>query len=178
MPHPPSLALLRSLRLSLDPPPNHLCCQCASSGSLLHLLSGRWRSKTTSRRAATYRSPTAVTAQKQIPPRFERLYIALQNLKKDALSHVDLGRLQLALRGLESPTPTIRVASEFLARARAYSNGPSAKSKFESVLGLNNFSSVRRLARLLLADPLDPAAQWEKELSLRERNDDRSLLLR
>lgn len=46
------------------------------------------------------------------------------------------------------------------------------------VLGLNNFSFVRQLARLLLADPLEPLSQWEENLASPLWHDNRSLLLR
>jgi hypothetical protein len=94
------------------------------------------------RRASTLSSRTAVNATKTIPARFQPLYVALEELRRAAPAHVSLSRLQLALQGLESETPKIRVA----------------------VLGLDVPDTARKVARLLLADALERENDWEKEL--------------
>lgn len=52
--------------------------------------------------------------------------------------------------------------------------------KTETVLGLynHNQTSVRRLARILLADALSSEGRWEKELETVGRDDQRSIVLR
>lgn len=47
-----------------------------------------------------------------VPPRFRELHAALNRVGDVATDRVDLSRLQLALRGLESEEPLIRVAGE------------------------------------------------------------------
>lgn len=106
--------------------------------------------------ASTLSSNTAVNATKNIPTRYKGLYQALGDVRKKASAQVNISRLHLALQGLESETPTIRVA----------------------VLGLNVQHTARKLVRLLLADALnDGEEQWEKDLL---KNDDTSqgLLIR
>lgn len=65
---------------------------------------------TRSRRASSVASFTAVNATKVIPPKFRALYDALKEVKKKAAAQVSLSRVELALQGLESEEPTIRVA--------------------------------------------------------------------
>lgn len=45
------------------------------------------------------------------------------------------------------------------------------------VLGLNGHNGPRRLARALLADPLTPEQQWERQLTA-DDYDERAILLR
>lgn len=63
-------------------------------------------------------------------------------MRRNAAAHIPLSRLQLALQGLESTAPRIRIA----------------------VLGLNVQDTARKIVRLLLADPLEPQARWEQDL--------------
>ena len=70
---------------------------------------------------------------------------------------MDLSRLQLALRSLESADPVIRVA--FLG------------------LGEKGALAAKKLARVLVADALGDEAEWEEKI-LGETGDARSLLLR
>lgn len=49
-----------------------------------------------------------------VPPRLRELHAALNRVGDVATDRVDLSRLQLALRGLESEEPLVRVAGEFL----------------------------------------------------------------
>jgi hypothetical protein len=60
-----------------------------------------------------FTSSSVITA-KSVPPRFKELHAALEGVKDAALEQVNLSRLQLALRGLESETPLVRVAGELL----------------------------------------------------------------
>lgn len=117
------------------------------------------------RNAAAYRrcasngalaSSTAVNAPSTVPPELRDLHQRLQLLQDKASIYLDLSRLQLALRSLESQDPVIRLA--FLG------------------LGTKGVQSARRLARLLLSDELGEEAEWERDL-LDER-DGRSMLLR
>lgn len=48
-----------------------------------------------------------------VPARFRELYTTLKELEEVAADHISLSRLQLALRGLESEEPVIRVGSKF-----------------------------------------------------------------
>ncbi|PLB45948.1 hypothetical protein P170DRAFT_390298 [Aspergillus steynii IBT 23096] len=101
-------------------------------------------------------TPTVIHSGRQVPPRLRELYEALNQVKNVATEQVNLSRLQLALRGLESEVPLIRVA----------------------VLGLDDASSARRLVRLLLADPLNPRENWEDALDAYEADTSRGLLIR
>lgn len=73
---------------------------------------------------------------------------ALFDLQKQAPNHVNLGRVQLALRNLRQPPghESIRVA--FLGLKDGSNSGETAK----------------KLLRLALADPLTPAEPWETQL--------------
>ncbi|PYH48867.1 uncharacterized protein BP01DRAFT_413271 [Aspergillus saccharolyticus JOP 1030-1] len=93
-------------------------------------------------RPLSHTVPVVHAGGRSIPPRLKELHAALDQLKDVATEQVNLSRLQLALRGLESETPLIRVA----------------------VLGLNDASAARRLVRLLLADPLNGKESWEDML--------------
>lgn len=59
--------------------------------------------------------------------------------------------------------------------AKAHSDGDS---NTKTVLGLDGFKGVKRLARLLLADPLASETPWERRLLEEEDVDGRALLLR
>lgn len=73
----------------------------------------RYFSTTRRRHAATLASRTAINAPLDVPPRLKELHQALDALKSDAASYVNLSRLQLALRGLESEDPVVRVAGGY-----------------------------------------------------------------
>lgn len=94
---------------------------------------------------ASLASSTAINAPTSVPPHLHALYQSLLHLESSASSYIDLSRLQLALRSLESADPLIRIA--FLG------------------LGGNGNQAARRLVRVLLADALsDGVEQWEREL--------------
>jgi len=71
----------------------------------------RYGPRTCTRDASLLASSTAINATKEIPPAFAQLHQALENVKKKGARYVNLSRLELALRGLESDRPTIRIAS-------------------------------------------------------------------
>ncbi|KAL5359478.1 hypothetical protein BJX96DRAFT_58446 [Aspergillus floccosus] len=108
---------------------------------------------TSSRSLAT---SSVVHGSRHVPPRLRELYDALSQVKDVAAEQVNLSRLQLALRGLESETPLIRVA----------------------VLGLNDATAARKLVQLLLADPLTPRETWEDALEAYDADTSRGLLIR
>ncbi|TKX26779.1 hypothetical protein C1H76_0933 [Elsinoe australis] len=93
-----------------------------------------------------------------IPSANEPLHDALSELNNIAPDLVNQSRLQLALRGLESTSPTIRIA----------------------ILGEGSkgLRKARRLARLLIADPLDHERAWERQLKDEKDGDNRAILLR
>jgi hypothetical protein len=132
-----------------------ICPSCEIRTSLRiqrHLQQPSFRNK----RFASTVSVTAVNAERDVPHAFRELHQALDRLKKDALSYVNISRLQLALRGLESTSPVTRIA----------------------VLGLNNQKSARALARLLIADALSDEGAWERQLEEFGADDRRGIVLR
>ncbi|KAJ6110751.1 hypothetical protein N7486_002986 [Penicillium sp. IBT 16267x] len=111
---------------------------------------------------------TTSTAVSTVPPRFKELHDALSGIKDAAIEQVSVSRLQLALRGLESETPLIRIAGEC----------PQVQLLFAIVLGLDNADSARKLVRLLLADPLSPRENWEDTLEAYDSDPSPGLLIR
>ena len=174
MPPTPSISLLRSLRLSLHPSTVRTCRECTQETFLARVERRRVHSSTPTWSQA-YQSVTAVNAAKTIQPRFEQLYWGLEKLKTKAATHVDLSRLQLALKGLESANPTIRIACM---SSTNYSNYECLYQLTHIVLSVDHFDSVCQLACLLLADPLEPEGAWERTLINNRRADSTSLLLR
>ncbi|XP_014558793.1 hypothetical protein COCVIDRAFT_35841 [Bipolaris victoriae FI3] len=106
--------------------------------------------------ASTHVSPTAINLRPNVPPRNQELYDALSALSGAAETHVNISRLQLALRGLAAQDAVTRVA----------------------VLGLNSQLSAQQLARLLLADPLTAEGQWEKDLAKAGVGNENAVLLK
>ncbi|KAF3479678.1 uncharacterized protein GIQ15_06654 [Arthroderma uncinatum] len=116
---------------------------CPSCSQIRHLhVQQAPRRTTTKRSASTFPGSSIVNATKNIPERFQELYKALNEVKDVSGSHVNLSRLQLAQRGIETENPVIRVA----------------------VFGLGSTQAAARLVRLLLADPLGPKEDWEARL--------------
>ncbi|KAL4988731.1 hypothetical protein BDW68DRAFT_85897 [Aspergillus falconensis] len=103
-------------------------------------------------------APTTAHTARHVPPRLRELYESLVQIQSVAPEQVNLSRLQLALRGLETEEPLIRVA----------------------VLGLNDVAAARKLVRLLLADPLKEREDWEDMLDSAAENGEleRGLLIR
>lgn len=157
-----SVSLLASLARRSIP---SICPTCAFSQALQQTKS--WRSDSASvssnqrgprqvRYASTHASRTAINAAKEVPPRFRDLHQSLEVLKKEATNYVNISRLHLALRSLESPSPVVRVA----------------------ILGLRSTRAAKRLARSLLVDVLSDESEWEKQLTEVHDNDQRGILLR
>ncbi|RJE19591.1 hypothetical protein PHISCL_08081 [Aspergillus sclerotialis] len=99
---------------------------------------------------------SVINAGRDVPPRFKELHEALNLVGKNAAGQISVSRLQLALRGLESDEPLVRVA----------------------VLGLNDATAARKLVRLLLADPLTPRGSWEDILDSYDADTSQGLLIR
>lgn len=89
-----------------------------------------------------------------MPEQNRELHSALSSLEQNAISYVNYSQLTLALRGLESKDPITRIAIR--------QSGATGDS--------------RRLARLLLADPLEEEQDWELKL-VENDADARSLLI-
>lgn len=62
--------------------------------------------------ARSFTTSSVITAGRTVPPRFKELYDALSGVQDAAIHEVSISRLQLALRGLESEAPLIRVAGK------------------------------------------------------------------
>lgn len=86
--------------LSIAHPPSHKLLSRRSDCQV------QWSSK----HASTLASSTAINATKEIPTRVQELYDRLTTVKDNAASYVSLSRLQLALRGLETENPVVRIA--------------------------------------------------------------------
>ncbi|KAL3458534.1 hypothetical protein BJX64DRAFT_221201 [Aspergillus heterothallicus] len=112
------------------------------SESSVPRLSTSYRSLSRTNNAHYSTSPSTAHTARHVPPRLRELYESLVRIQAVAPEQVNLSRVQLALRGLESEEPLIRVA----------------------VLGLNDVASARKLVRLLLADPLKGREDWEDML--------------
>ncbi|OJD13774.1 hypothetical protein AJ78_05802 [Emergomyces pasteurianus Ep9510] len=112
------------------------------------------------RSASTFASPSTaahtVNATRNVPKQLQGLYSALNGVHDTAGNHVNSSRLQLALRGLETSRPVIRVA----------------------VLDLDDTATTARLVRVLLADPLSPKQQWEDYLETHRIDTSRGLLIK
>lgn len=114
-------------------------------------------SMTSRRHNGTLASSSAINAPSTVPLEFRDLHQRLNALQDSASGFVDLSRLQLALRSLESADPVVRIA--FLG------------------LGEKGATAAKKLARVLVADALGDEEEWEEKI-LGEAGDARSLLLR
>lgn len=112
---------------------------------------------TVRRHNGTLVSSSAINAPSTVPLEFRDLHQRLNALQDSASGFVDLSRLQLALRSLESADPVVRVA--FLG------------------LGEKGALAAKKLARVLVADALGSEEEWEQKI-LGDVGDARSLLLR
>ncbi|PWY96393.1 hypothetical protein BO94DRAFT_529772 [Aspergillus sclerotioniger CBS 115572] len=153
---PPKLrgSLPKSLSQIQDPASVFYCPSCTL---WRRSISTRRRLPTTTTTTSHRTIATApVVHTRHVPPRLKELHEALNQVKDVATEQVNLSRLQLALRGLETETPLVRVA----------------------VLGLNDARAARRLVRLLLADPLNKRESWEDALDAYGEDTKRGLLIR
>ncbi|KAF2403114.1 hypothetical protein EJ06DRAFT_573477 [Trichodelitschia bisporula] len=93
----------------------------------------------------TYTTPTPTSTighpSTSIPAHLEPLYTALEHLSQAAASYTPLPALGLALRALETATPTTRIA--------LLGFGPGGRE------------AAAQVARLLTADPLSEEGDWE-----------------
>jgi hypothetical protein len=98
---------------------------------------------------------TSINKPLEIAPSNKELHYALERLKTDAANYVGISRLGLALRSLEGKDGIVRIA----------------------VLAMDgHVQRVKRLVRLLLADPLAKQESWENELA--EGGDGDSVLIK
>lgn len=139
-------------------PPAYVCPSCSSSRPSLPTRTPAHRARLANLRnnASTLASRTAINAPLEGPPRLKELRQALDALKTDAATYINLSRLQLALRSLERDDPVVRIA----------------------VLSLGDQRAARRLVRLLLADPLADKGSWEDELEQSGSGNGQAVLLR
>jgi hypothetical protein len=111
----------------------------------------RWHSTT-----PTPQPVININAPSPIPVATRGLYSALLDLERDALNHVPLSRIKLALRSIQTPMEdaVIRIA----------------------ILSLGSIKDAKRLATCLLTDVLASKGEWESLLE--EDGDSRSIILR
>ncbi|KAK4157613.1 hypothetical protein C8A00DRAFT_40039 [Chaetomidium leptoderma] len=141
--HPPSICLFCSFSSANRPPATTLLPRSRRTLPNLQQQQQRRRHQST--------SPSS-SSSTTTNPRTD-LHRALLDLQTHAPNHVNLPRLQLALRNLSEPPghESIRVA--FLSAA-------------------TTTTTAKQLLRLALADPLQPAAAWEAQLLLEEEGHD------
>jgi len=131
-------------------------CRACSTWRLRRAPTPGRRDPTSKRFASTLVSATAVNATKSIPTKNRDLHQALNELGRKATGQVSLSRLRLAIQGLESERPTVRIA----------------------LLGLNASSIACRLTRLLLADSSRPQQAWETKLLAEDGGQRQGLVVR
>ncbi|KAI2608583.1 uncharacterized protein GGS25DRAFT_490891 [Hypoxylon fragiforme] len=123
-----------------------VCFFCSLSSRSSGEPNRRLRRKAQSPRRFASTIPT-VTSRATTDPRKELENILLE-LQNDASNYVNLSRLQLALNGLRQQ--------------------PGSESIRVAIMGLTNGSessqTVKQVLKLLLADPLKPEEEWEREV--------------
>lgn len=146
-------------RISARARPATICLFCSLSNRPSHGLprTKRKAGPDTRRAESTLASPESTTPT---PDAREELAAALNDLQRHAANHVNLSRIQLALRNLGQP--------------------PGRESIRVAVLGMSNGSesgrTAKRLLRLLLADPLTAEEGWERQLE--DHNASQPLIVR
>lgn len=108
--------------------------------------------------ATTLASRTAINPPSNVPTANRDLYASLEQLKDVASDYVNQSRLQLALRGLETERPIVRIGL--------------------LGLGREGDKAARKLARVLLADALSEEGQWERILAAAHGDGGKALLLK
>lgn len=133
-----------SLQRAAAKPSSTVCLFCSLAARPSSSAPRRTRRKS----LATRRNQSA-TASSQPPNPRKELHDALQDLQKHATNYVNLSRVQLALNALrqDAGEETVRVAILGL-----------TKGEPESA------QTAKEVLRLLLADPLSPEQEWEKDL--------------
>ena len=129
----------------------------ASLGTKPLLLKGRSAPQRRYASTGTLASTTAINAPSTVPPAYADLHEQLLRLEHTASSYVDISRIQLAARSLESSRPVVRIAL--------------------CGLGSNGAAAARKLAKVLLGDALGQEEAWERNI-LESSQDGRALLLR
>ncbi|KAL2167217.1 hypothetical protein VTG60DRAFT_1593 [Thermothelomyces hinnuleus] len=171
---PPALALGRALSrgrgLQTRPKPASTCLFCSLARPF-----PRPATTTTARTTAPLRSRERTSLGPWIPRLSGRCYQSTESLSSDpradlrralldlqthAPNHVNLPRLQLALRNLSEPTGRESIRVAVLSVSSDGAGGSSGTS--------TTTSTAKRLLRLALADPLRPAAAWEARLEERD----------
>lgn len=134
-----------------------LFCSLSNRPAPSQLARTKRRALDTRRAESTIASPPATNSN---PDAREELAAALDHLQKHAANYVNLSRIQLALRNLgqQPGRESIRVA--ILGMSNGLESGRTAKE----------------LLRLLLADPLKPEEDWERQLE--DHNMSQPLVLR
>ncbi|KAE8420205.1 hypothetical protein BDV36DRAFT_250287 [Aspergillus pseudocaelatus] len=160
---PPKLrgSLSKSLPRAGDKAAAYYCPSCATRRRSLStrrngIVSPRLEANSLSFFSSRPITTSSVIHARHVPPRLRELYETLNKIQGVATEQVNISRLQLALRGLESEAPIIRVA----------------------VLGLNDATAARKLVRLLLADPLNARESWEDALDAYDSDPTQGLLIR
>ncbi|KAK2813547.1 hypothetical protein FQN49_008291 [Arthroderma sp. PD_2] len=153
MPAKPHVSLLKRTPILAN---RFFLCPSCSQIRRFHIQPAPSRTLNSKRSSSTFPGSSIVNATKNIPERFQELYKALNEVQDASASHVNLSRLQLAQRGIETENPVIRVA----------------------VFGLGGTQAAARLVRLLLADPLGPKEDWEARLDSSGAGESGSLLIR
>ncbi|KAE8348554.1 hypothetical protein BDV28DRAFT_152716 [Aspergillus coremiiformis] len=160
---PPKLrgSLAKSLPRAGDKAAAYYCPSCATRRRTLStrrngIISARLEANRLTPPPSRPITTSSVVHARHVPPRLRELYEALNQIQGVATEQVNVSRLQLALRGLESEAPIIRVA----------------------VLGLNDATAARKLVRLLLADPLNTRESWEDTLDAYDSDPSQGVLIR
>ncbi|KAH8423552.1 uncharacterized protein LDX57_001312 [Aspergillus melleus] len=115
---PPKLrgSLQRSLRRVQNSASDLPCPSCATFRRALstrrsaNISDGNRQSSSWAASPRPSTTSSVIHSGRQVPPRLRELYEALGQVQNVATEQVNLSRLQLALRGLESEVPLIRVA--------------------------------------------------------------------
>lgn len=124
-------ALSKSLSRPLDTGSAYRCPSCAPRRRTLTTRTGinanvdkfnrarqgsrqnaRLLESTSAEKPRSFTTSPAINPGKTVPPRFKELYDSLSGVNDAAIEQVSISRLQLALRGLESEEPLIRIAGE------------------------------------------------------------------
>ncbi|AEO56270.1 hypothetical protein MYCTH_47844 [Thermothelomyces thermophilus ATCC 42464] len=171
---PPALALGRALSrgrgLQTRPKPASTCLFCSLARPF-----PRSAARTTARTTGPLRLQERTSLAPWIPRLSGRCYQSTESLSSDpradlrralldlqthAPNHVNLPRLQLALRNLSEPPGRESVRVAVLSVSSDGAGGSSGTN--------TTTSTAKRLLRLALADPLRPAAAWEARLERRD----------
>lgn len=124
-------ALSKSLSRPLDTGSAYRCPSCAPRRRTLTTRTGinanvdkvnrarqgsrqnaRLLESTSAEKSRSFTTSPAINPGKTVPSRFKELYDSLSGVNDAAIEQVSISRLQLALRGLESEEPLIRIAGE------------------------------------------------------------------